>query len=567
MAEVCTTVTEWIQTAISKPMEEWEEEKQEKCKKRKWYDPRKWLCWFVLVLVKVVRWVVDYVLTPVFTLVCRLVSGLINIFLDLLQFLGLLLKALFTWDKCTLQEALAELGNTVGGGLTLIGDALIRPIIGRVQTYRLRNYVKEKIGARYADRPEVISALNDLFCVDHGVFGFRLTCTTYRMYVDSRTTTSVYGDVPNLSGLHDDGKIDLYALGGFDDGCAIFSEEGWYRPRHQTATFPFASGGGLGEPTPPELKRERLDEYVNSAGQSGPHFRIYAISQGHLDMRFAAAKEKGRQLGLILDFVQVDKEVTDPEFINYKRHAINLTKTPVEKAQFFADGKDYCTEWNNGGPINKVQTDYLIGELGRRPKADFRYCRYGQAAESITGSPDGALADLCSPVAVCVFGFTDKTTRGLASNLIGTTDCAVPDSLSKWDPVSVISAIVSAVAGSAGTKPPPEVNLDPAIASGVSFIDDIPDELRKYVLIHELGHYFGLCHVSGFDRIMVSGKEGQGYTLSTVAVLNTLAHGGPRFIYTEAKRVWDFVLTNFPLGCFIHSEPEAPSEPPGPIFL
>jgi hypothetical protein len=427
--------------------------------------------------------------------------------------------------------------------------------------------VKEKIGERYADQPEVISALNDLFCVDHGVFGYRLTCTVYRMYVDSRTTTSVYGDVPNLFGLHNEKKIDLYALAGFDDGCAIFSEEGWYRPRHQTATYPFAAGGGLGEPTPPELKRERLDEYVSSAGQSGPHFRIYAISQGNLDMRFAAAKEKGRQLGLILDFAQVDKEVTDPQFINYNRYAFNDVKSEAEEADFYAQGKDYCSEWNDGKPRNKGQKDYLICELGRRPNSDFTCCNYGQASESITGSSGDALANLCSPVAVCVFGFKDKTTRGLTSNLIGTTDCAVPDSRSIFDPVSAISAIISVVAGSVGTTPPPDVNLLPAVASGVSFIDDIPDELRKYVLIHELGHYFGLCHVSGFDRIMVSGKEGQGYTFSTVAVLNTLVHGGPRFIYTEAKRVWDFVLTNFPLGCFIHGDPEAPSEPSGPVFL
>jgi hypothetical protein len=297
MAVVCTTVTEWIQTEISKPMEEWAEETQKKCKKYKWYDPRGWFCWFVVVLVKVIRWVIEYVITAVFTLVCRLVSDLINIFVDLLQFLGLLLKSLFTWDKCTLQEAIAELGNAVGGALTLIGDTLIRPIFDRVQSYRLRNYVKGNIAERYANRPEVISALNDLFSVDHGVFGYRLTCTVYRMYVDSRTTTTVYEDVPNLFGLHNSKELDLYALAGFDDGCAFSSGEGWYRPRHQTATYPYAAGGGFGEPTPPRLKREHLDEYISSAGQSGPHFRIYAISPGNLDMRIAAAKEKGRQLG------------------------------------------------------------------------------------------------------------------------------------------------------------------------------------------------------------------------------------------------------------------------------
>ena len=498
-------------------------------------------------MVKVIRWVIDYVITPLITIVCRLVSDLINIFIDALQAFGLFLKALFTWDKCTLQEAIAEVGNVISGGLALPGDVLVRPIIDRIQTYRLRNYVKEKIAERYAAQPDVISALNELFCVDRGVFGYRLTCTVYRMYVDSKTTTSVYGDVPNLFGMHNAGLIDLYALAGFKDNCAIFSEEGWYRPRHQTATFPFATGGGgSGEPTPPELKKGRLDEYISSAGQSGPHFRIYATSPTNLEMRIDAAKEKGRQLGLIIDFDQIDKEVIDSEYVNYNRYVFNDADGTKEV------DKDICLTWNGGQPWRKGQGDYLVCELGRWSRLDFTCCRLGLPAAEYTADLDRALGDLCSPVAVCIFGFTDKTTRGLTSNLVGTTDCPPPD-LSPDLRISI--------------TPPPDVNLDPSLASGVSFVDDIPDEIRKYVLIHELGHYFGLCHVSGFDRIMVSGKAGQGYTLSNLAILNTLVHGGPRFIYTEAQRVWNFVLTNFPLECFIASDPETPREPSEPIFL
>ena len=332
------------------------------------------------------------------------------------------------------------------------------------------------------------------------------------MYVDSKTMTERYRDVPNLYALHRDGLVNLYELAGFDNDCTIFSKEGWYRPRHQTATFPFASGGGgFGEPTPPELKKEQLDEYIDSAGQKGPHFRIYAISLGNLDTRTDAAQEKGRQLGLRLDFKREDKEVIDPEYINYKGQAINIV--PID-----------CLTYK------KSQIDYLIGELGRHPKADFEYCNYAQQPTMVTGSLAEAYTELCSPVAVAVFGFTDKTSRGLASNLIGTTACY-------------------------------DHNLDPSIVSGVSFIDDIPDEVRKYVLVHELGHYFGLCHVAGFDRIMVSGKPGQGGLWTWDSIPNIFFHGGPRFTYAEAQRVWDFILTNFPPTCL------APELEPSPTVL
>ncbi len=522
MAMVCTNITEWIETNVSKPVEEWEEDQEKKCKKHHWYDPRSWFCWFITILVKVIRWVVVTVVTAVVTIVCHLISDLLGIIWDLLKFLGNLLKALFTWDKCTLQEALANLGDSIVRAVELTGDVIIRPITDRIQTYRLRQYVGHQIDQPYWQQPEVVTALKNAFNVDAGVFGYRVTCTVYRMYVDSQTKTDRFGDVPNLYALHNAGLINLYQLAGFDRYCAIFDiKKGWYHPRPQTATFPFlAGGGGIGEPTPPELTKDELTEYINSAGQKGPHFRIYAISPGNLDTRIDAAKEKGRQLGLVIDFKREDKEVTDHQFINYNFSPINVN-LPTDENQIDCSTK------------NKGQIDYLICELGRRPKSDFKCCNYAQQPQMIQGSLEGALADLCSPAAVAVFGFTNKTSRGLTSNLIGTTTCAK-------------------VSGDI------DVNLDADRASGVSFIDDVPDEIRKYVLIHELGHYFGLCHVDGFDRIMVSGAEGQGDWFTGRAIPNVFWHGGPRFIYTEAKRVWDFILANFPLSCFIHVEDRPP---------
>lgn len=103
MARVCTIVTEWIETHVSKPIEDWVQHQEEKCKKHHWYDPRRWFCWLVTTLVEIIRWVVVTVVTAVITLVCHLISDLLSISWDLLKFLGHLLKALFTWDKCVLQ--------------------------------------------------------------------------------------------------------------------------------------------------------------------------------------------------------------------------------------------------------------------------------------------------------------------------------------------------------------------------------------------------------------------------------------------------------------------------------
>lgn len=483
---VCTTITEWIREEVSKPIEEWEERTKEKCKKRKWYDPRKWLCYLAVYFVKVIRWIVVTVVRAVVSTVCRLIVAVLGLIWDVLRFIGLLLKALFTWDKCTLQEALGMLGNAIIRVFHFLGEVIFQPFGDAVNEYKLRRYVKKKIEQRFAGNTGLIDAIKRHLHTDSGVFGYRLNCKLVRLFVDSRTMTEKYGDVPNLAGLHHDQSIDfnLYVLAGFHDdtdNCAIFSK--WYRPRPQTGTFPFASGGGgFGDPEPPPIKRDRLKEYIDSNGSNGPHFRIWSMSKDNLETRIDTAKEKGRQLGLILDFDVVDHEVTDPAFM------------------FFSTG---------------AQSRLLKEELGRIDEDN---------------DPEGARQQLCSPLAVGVFRFSDNIKRGFANNLFGTTACSA-------------------------------FNLTDSDVSGVSFIDDIPDEIRRYVLIHELGHYFGLCHIDGFHHIMVSGAAGQGDAFTWDTIPNLFLHGGPWFEQWEAEQAWDFIVEHFTETCLSGLKP-----PEGPFM-
>lgn len=52
MAAVCKDYKKWVEEQVEKPVEEWVEKTEQKCKKRKWYDPRRWLCWLVTTFVK-----------------------------------------------------------------------------------------------------------------------------------------------------------------------------------------------------------------------------------------------------------------------------------------------------------------------------------------------------------------------------------------------------------------------------------------------------------------------------------------------------------------------------------
>ncbi|MER5916384.1 hypothetical protein ABT124_39835, partial [Streptomyces sp. NPDC001982] len=88
-------------------------------------------------------------------------------------------------------------------------------------------------------------------------------------------------------------------------------------------------------------------------------------------------------------------------------------------------------------------------------------------------------------------------------------------------------------------------------ASGATFIDNTPDEVWKYVPIHELGHYFGLCHVDGLDRIMFSTRQNtwwRGWLLPRLA-WSAFLRGEPSFVLDEAKAAWDYIVANFNAEC------------------
>jgi hypothetical protein len=507
MASPCQKVTDWTETKVAKPWEDWEERYEQRCKKRHWYDPRSWWCWTVRQLSRIVRWIVVSVWTAIVRFVCRVVSRFLSILWNLAKFLGNLVKALVTWDKCTLQEALGNIADAFISFVMGLGS-ISQTIVDPIQTYRLRRYVGEEIDRRFADEPALAEAIKSNVNVANGVFGYRLTVTLHRMFVDSETRTPQSGNRPHLFHLHDTKQINLYELAGFEDGCNIalkdggLSGEGWRRSLPRTALKTYAGGGGgLIESDPPEITREELTEYITSGGTKGPPFRILAMSTRMLKSRVEAAESAGRQLGLILSFDSRLKEVTDPKFLNFAHEAIyGLVGDPVDCAT-----------------RPKAQPDYLICEFGRRPTKNWWCCDADFQATEIQGAMETALCDLCAPVAVAIFRYTDNELSGWANNPIGTTGY--------------------------------DHDLSPSPTSGVTFRAQIPNEGRKWVLIHELGHYFSLTHVDGFDRIMVSGAKGQGSFLTASAFWRFPFHAGPRFTLSEGQRAWDFILTNFPREC------------------
>jgi hypothetical protein len=130
--------------------------------------------------------------------------------------------------------------------------------------------------------------------------------------------------------------------------------------------------------------------------------------------------------------------------------------------------------------------------------------------------PAGATADLCNVPTVGVFRYTDKL-NGLTVNLQqGACD-----------------------------------GLTPNDDSGLTFMDRLPDIVWKYVQVHEMGHYFGLCHVDGVNRIMFTAAADENKSAWDWWLIPDYLylHGGPVFVFEEATQVWDYIIANFTADC------------------
>jgi len=478
MARVCTQIDVWIEEEVSRPVEEWENQQQKKCKDYPWYDPRGWVCWFVWVLVKVVRWVVEKVGRWVVRTVCKIVAAVVDIIVGVLSGLWDVIVGIFTLDWRRILDGLIKIGATiVQGVINLVRIFVLCDtfdyIRGEFDKRALRDHVRGLLDKRYEGqaRAEIAEAIR----LDVGAFGLRLDATAYRAVLDSQTESPTEPGVPNLVVLHESGAINIKELCGFD-----YPQGFWNRKRYKTLKKGLVVGGGGGGELDNPIDEDELDTYLSSRGTDGPQFIVLAMRDGVLQTKIAAAEDKGLQLGLLLNFTTDTREVSEA------RHIVH-------------------TGFDKPAP-SAALVQFLISRLGRTDRTDAS----AQTPPSLPAAEAAARHELCHPVVAGVFKYTDSL-RGLAASL-ESSSCQ-----------------------------------DRHDASGATFIDNFPDVVWKYVPIHELGHCFGLCHVDGLDRIMVSSRQNTIWTWSLL--WNWCLRGEPYFTLDEAKSTWDYIVANFDPEC------------------
>lgn len=305
-ARECREITEWIEEEVSKPVEEWEERQEQRCKEKdcNWWTLclNKLVCWFVTIFVKVVRWVVVTVGKWVTRTVCTVVGAVIDIVVSVVTGLYDIVAGILTWNWARVWDGFVTLvGGVIKGVLGIARVVFLVDTIDfireEIQEYRLRNYIRDLLRKRFARDEESLAAALDAIGVDHGAFGLRLTGRATRTFV--RSDRVVEGsDVPELIRWHEDPNlgIDIRKLAGYD------YDSFWKR----------------GRPEVEGADEDDVDDYIRDRG--GRSFRIFPMSDGVLRHKASVCEERARELGLIYDFQFDEREVTDPAYVVMAEH-------------------------------------------------------------------------------------------------------------------------------------------------------------------------------------------------------------------------------------------------------
>jgi hypothetical protein len=77
--EKCEEVRQSIEEQVSQPVERWISRQEQQCKELPWWNPVRWFCELVTIVVKIVEWVVVTVVKWIVTVVCQVVTAVVEV--------------------------------------------------------------------------------------------------------------------------------------------------------------------------------------------------------------------------------------------------------------------------------------------------------------------------------------------------------------------------------------------------------------------------------------------------------------------------------------------------------
>jgi len=565
--EKCEEVGHWVDEQVSQPVERWISQQEERCRELPWWNPLRWFCEIVTIVVKVVVWVVVTVTKWVVTLVCQIVTTVVGI---IVTFILRVISWLVTFVVCIFTDPLEALKSfrdlwsivveTVADIFEFV-ETLLDDIVGILDDV---NHLLDSISSSASwlgtvsgpakgikdlvhniveDIRDLVGAIRDIVI---GILGLNL-CRIIRGGTDLGTVLG--------RGLLDTGFVPVAALAG-PVGITVAGG----------ARVVGAAVAGTRD-TVDMLRLEGIiTSTVNSAFGTGSEratrsLRRVGIGASTMGLPFHA---DARRLFLASRSTTLNpRDLHQRGVINL--HALaghlsdcgNLINEPDGEVVYvgtdlhvsYADLQDYleigpaAVPEFQVFPISRAKFQMHLKEARRKATFLGVHLNWGSIDELEAISPGelplNALDEDPPGDAVQQDLFRRMGRAGINDDL------AVLPSVSHFHYVRR-SANNTEPFGLTSWFRPPLQDFGP---SGVTYRNRTPDWVFRWVLVHEMGHYWGLNHTnrSGGDRsldeIMYAPSTGIG--LSGSAVYEYLLGGGEaRFTLDDARSVWDWITTD-----------------------
>ncbi len=538
--EACQEVKRWFEEQVSQPVESWVSQQERRCKEQScnWWCLccNKWLCWIVMVVVRVVVWVIVTVGKWVAYLVCKIVVTVIGIVVELVL---KVIHRLVTFFVClftdplqalkTLWDLWNDIVDTVGDVFDLV-ISLLDDVIG----------ILTDIGDLISDLGRTFCIFGDVFCAIFGyIFGVIGFIVDWVKDIVDWVRDTIEGVRDLITGL-----LTL-------NWCQIQNALGalsFLRVITSVTRIP----GGLFYTGPREqLAKNKLSSTITAALTNA-----FGTDLERIERSKTAARVEGAPVGLPVNIDARRMAIRSSDFLRglhtsgvLNLHAIAGRVSDCQGKFIYSqfDGEVVYTGTNT--TVSQSHLDDFIN-LGPNEVPSFTvypikrdlFKRYLEVARD-KGFQIGLnfTWDKITDLVVSSSEFVPlndgvSSTSGSAQtsllNLMGRTGRG--DDLTLVPVISIFGYIETSLHGLAtgGVK-------------GVTFRTRFPEIVFRFVPIHEIGHYFGLQHEGhpSAKDIMFTPAAGGVEWGSTIGEYG-FGSGEANFTEQDAVDVWSWITTS-----------------------